>query len=145
MPAEVIVPPSNFRHRLASLDERVSIQVNEYIPQDTHAQLVPYISRTYDQDLWKKIAYKKIAVSQKAANWQVLRNSPTGKVVAQIQWYVVGDYQVASVNEAKLYQIPAFFKRQMYFSIVTLQAECQNEQCNEVESALIEAASGLNQ
>jgi exosortase len=145
MPVEVIVPSSDFRHRLASQGEKIAVQIDEYTPRDSSTQLVPYISRTYDQDLWKKIAFKKITINQKAANWQVLRNNASGKIAAQVQWFNVGNYQVASVNEAKLYQVPAFFKRQIYFAIVTLQIECQDERCIGNEPALIDAASHLNQ
>lgn len=143
MPLEITVPKSTKQHNFQRLQNHIAIQVNEYLPQTMGEQLVPYISQMYNSEEWVQVQSKTLSVQGKPVRLQVYGSKITGKTLMQIQWFVVGGYHALNLNQAKFYQIPAFLKRNMYFKIFTLQAECENESCENIEQELINESSKL--
>lgn len=143
MPLEITVPKSTKQHNFQRLQSHIAIQVNEYLPQTMGEQLVPYISQMYNSEEWVQLQSKTLSVQGKPVRLYVFGNKITGKTVMQFQWFVVGGYRTTSLSHAKFYQVPALLKRNMSFIIFTLQAECENEACENTEQELSNESSKL--
>jgi len=115
----------------------IFIRLDEYVPMTTHSQLVPYIPHLYDEDIWRANVSRQISIKEGPATWKVFRDKVDGRRIGQVQWFNVGGYQTASINKAKLYQIPAVIEGKIYFKIVTLQTVCNTDTCEDAYQALV--------
>ncbi len=143
MPLEIRVPKSTRQYNFQSLQNHIAIQINEYLPQTMGEQLVPYISQMYNPEEWVQVHAKTLSVQNKPARLQVFGNKLTGKTLMQVQWFVVGGRRALNLNQAKFYQVSALLKGNMHFTIFTLQAECENERCENSEQELVNESNKL--
>jgi exosortase len=143
MPLEITVPKSDVQLNIENIKGDVFVQVNEYMPQSMAEPLVPYISQTYNAETWAKVLSKTVLINNKPARLHILTSRTTEKTVMQVQWFVVGGYHALNMSQAKFYQVPALLKRKMYFTIFTLQAECESHDCANKEHELINESSKL--
>lgn len=143
MPLEITVPTSTEQHNFQRLQNHIAIQINEYLPRTMGEHLVPYISQMYNSEEWVQVRSRTLSAQGKPVRLSVFFNRVTGRTLMQVQWFVVGGHRVLNLNQAKFYQVPAFLKGKMYFTIFTLQAECENERCENIEQELINESSKL--
>lgn len=133
LPMAVQVPPSRLTEAYRASGTGVYLQRDQYIRESVNDKLVPYLGRLYDHYSWSAIERSALTVEGVPIRLETYRHQSSGRQVVQAQWFEVGDYQVTSVKEAKLWQVPAALRGQTHFAIHSLQAECSGRDCQRAQ------------
>lgn len=144
MPVTVLAPRGSHQENgRDTIDATpVTIQINQYQRHTKDEKLVPYISHLYDTDQWTLAETKSLETAP--APLKILRDKNGLRRVAQVQWFITGNYSSATVKSAKLLQIPAMLQGDNRFRIITIQAECEATNCDNAVSALHQLARTLS-
>jgi exosortase len=144
MPVTVLAPNNSHQENGSLYIDAVPIfvQLNQYQRQTKNEKLVPYITHLYNSDHWTTV--QSLTLDNHFAPLIILREKAGLRRVAQMQWFVTGEYSTTSIRKAKLLQIPALIKGHNRFMITTLQAECEPTNCDNAASALQQFAHNLS-
>lgn len=142
LPMPLQLPAATSKQQFV-IDGTLYLQVNRYIPTSSKERLVPYIARQYDSQLWLQETSKVISAGERKVRVDQLRQKSGLKRIVMVQWFNVGGREAPSVAQAKLLQIPAVLSGQQYFTVFTLQAECNQSRCENSLRSLIELSESI--
>lgn len=107
------------------------IRTDHYWRDSLEDKLVPYLPRLFDHELWQQVTQTSVNIDSTGVSQAVYVEKGGRRRVVQLQWFEVGGQRTSSRTWAKILQIPATLGGRNEFSIVTLQAECRRESCEE--------------
>lgn len=119
----------------------VKWQLNQFERQQAQQKLVPFLGRGFNPEVWLKTQHTLIQPQGMPHKVSIthFRNKTSQHNLVQLQWYQLGEQPLATLKQAKLWQIIAQLKGVTQFGVITLQAEC-NASCEAAEQELITAA-----
>lgn len=135
MPMMVKAPAGGYTE-VTRVDSGIYRQIDRYRREDINDKLVPYLPRLFDNQSWQQYSRQTIDIGTRQVVEAIFQEKNRSLRVAQLQWFVVGDYPTHSPVVAKLLQVPAVIQGQNEFQIITLQLECQTRDCEEARRRL---------
>lgn len=126
-----------------AFDGHVYYQIDQYQRLASKEKLVPYIKRLYNHEQWSLIDQSPVEFSGISAHLAQFRHKNKGKTIIQLQWFSLAGTTTHSLALAKLLQIPAQLRGQNHFMIVTLQANCVENDCDESKEHLFTVANSM--
>lgn len=124
------------------------ITINQSQRNQKGQKLVPYLGDLYNKELWAQTPVQLptgqgVDTLPVPSSSSVLRAKGGLLRVAQVQWFNVGPFSTGSSTRAKLLQIPAILTGHNRFQMVTLRAQCTEEDCQHAFAQLSSHAHSL--
>lgn len=118
------------------LHPHVAVQVNHFQQRNAQEKLVPYLPRMYKNEDWNATK-TRITFDNKSYAYTVFNHKQTERKVAQIQWFEIGSLHLDSTSKAKLLQPLAIAKGFSDFRVITLQAFCEDNDCDAAKKQIL--------
>lgn len=141
MPLQITSPLPARRDN--AFDGQVYYQIDQYQRLQTRDKLVPYIKRLYNHEQWSVINQQFVELPGISAQLAQFRHKNKGKTVIQLQWLSLAGTTTHSLALAKLLQIPAQLRGQNHFMIISLQANCIDDNCAQSQEHLFAVANTM--
>lgn len=130
-------------HRENAAEGAIYFQIDQYQRHNSQEKLVPYINRLYSNEQWSIVRREEISISGMMIQKTQFRHKNNGNNVLQLQWFSLANTTTSSLIVAKLLQIPAQLRGQNSFTIISLQADCEADDCERAQNQLINRAQSL--
>ncbi|MDO8335758.1 MAG: hypothetical protein Q7T74_03185, partial [Candidatus Saccharibacteria bacterium] len=135
MPLTIRVPAAKHTENARTPDD-IYIQIDQYQRVTSSDKLVPYLTRLYNNESWSIVNSAMLTGAANNRQLHIFRHKTSGQRIAQLQWFQVGDWQTSSIATAKLLQVPALILGKNHFMIITLQATCTTNNCDQTITRL---------
>lgn len=143
MPIPVLAPAGAKTENVLTA-QNTYVQIDQYQRLTETDKLVPYMTRLYDNQYWTMQESAAVQLTNNSASLSLFRNKTTQRNIAQLQWLNVAGTTTKSTAIAKLLQIPALISGKNHFMIITVQAVCDINSCDDAKTAVIDTANSLS-
>lgn len=136
MPLNIQSPKAQHKENVRTADDTY-IQIDQYQRITQSDKLVPYITRLYNNEVWSVVNNSALTTNG-VSNSQlyIFRHKTSSQKIAQLQWFDVAGWKTSSLAIAKLLQVPALLLGKNHFMIITIQAECTTDSCDQTITKL---------
>ncbi len=122
LPVALRVPEQMAQEVWRNRSGNLMISLSQIQRQSTDGKVVPYLPPLVDLNQW----YPKTPMVDGIQVWSAIRG---GSSVAISHKYQVGPFLADSYRAAKLLQIPAIYRGQTRFALITMEALCHTPDC----------------
>ena len=123
LPVALRIPEQMSQKVWRNLSGNLMISLSQVQRDSAGGKVVPYLPQLVDLNHW----YPKTATIDGIQIWTAIRG---GTSVAISHRYQVGPFHTDSYRRAKLLQIPAIYRGQTRFALITLEARCNTPDCS---------------